>query len=128
MGSKLKLMVFSIVAIMILASALPGLADNDVNGNWSGSWNGNGKTGVMSGYLKEADGVVTGSFTLKNTVKGDLTGPLQGTISEFGQIEGSMTVQSMTLKIEGDFALNNITGGFSNSELGDGDFSIDRKK
>ena len=53
------------LGIILVACALPALADNDVNGNWAGTWSGNGKGGVMSGYLKEADGNVTGNFTLK---------------------------------------------------------------
>ena len=52
---------------------------------------------------------------------------MRGTISEFGQMEGAMTVQGMTLKLTAGFAVGNTTGGFSGSELGEGDFSIDRK-
>ena len=123
---SLKVAVFLALAITVVASALPALATNWVDGDWSGEWRGNNKAGTMLGSFKQLRTDVTGDLSLYKTAKGNINTTVEGTVTEEGDFRVTLKGEGVTVKLTGILSGNKIQGKYSSHQLGQGEFTLDR--
>ena len=112
--------------VTLLVSA--ALAGGNLTGNWSGKWTcpeGEIKSGQLHGNLTQGGNNVNGNWTLVNTVKGTISGPLSGTASG-GLFIGNLKAGGVNIHFDGKYTDTTISGNYS-SPIGNGGFNLNRQ-
>ena len=125
MKKSLKIFTVAALGALLLAGASVALAGGNLTGNWNGNWtcpDGEIKSGKLHGNLTQNNDKVDGQWTLVNTVKGNISGPLTGT-AKGGMFIGDLKAGGNTVHFDGTYTDNKITGNYS-SPIGNGGFTV----
>ncbi|MBU1156479.1 MAG: hypothetical protein KJ921_11535 [Proteobacteria bacterium] len=125
MEKLLKILLMTVLGVLLVAGASVALAGGGLTGNWSGQWTcpgGEIKNGQLHGNLTQNGDNVNGTWTLVNTVKGNISGPLSGT-AKGGMFIGDLKAGGVTVHFDGTYTDNKISGNYS-SPIGNGGFNV----